>query len=102
MENMNFDQPQKKEIFPDDKREVRGDIMTTTRTVRRTDDGQYEFFVEVYYASDPGSDGIRVTGIGPGMKGSEHAMSDLRKMIGRTFHSRRELNQFLNGSEREV
>ncbi len=102
MENMNFDQPQKKEIFPGDAREARGEAMTTTRTVRHTDDGQYEFFVEVYYANDPGSDGIRVTGIGPGMKKSESAMSDLRKLTGRTFRSRQELNRFLNGSEREV
>jgi hypothetical protein len=98
---MNFDQPQK-EIFPGDEREACGDIMTTARTVRRTDDGEYEFFVEVYYAKDPYSNGICVTGIGPGLKGSENSMSDLRGLTGKIFRSRQELNQFLNGTEKDV
>jgi hypothetical protein len=98
---MNFDQPQREAVLFDHGDEGRPEMATTARALCHTDNNEYEFLVNVYFAKDQNSDGICVVDVGRGLKGSEQAMSGLRELIGKSFPSRQDLNRYLNGNRED-
>lgn len=82
------------EISPGDQGDApRGELAHTLRTVRSSSDGIPQF-VEVYFAPDPCSEEVCVTGIGPALKKTD--VADLRELIGKKFASRAELVRTLD------